>query len=540
MSLNPDTLKQLADDVLTFIEQREAEQVAYGVYDVTMTGAEVFDSFEPSEDIQLAAVEKTEAIIEALQQLGNDLQIIRFNKADSPTEWVFRSRIAETVRLLTKLRQRIVLHNPEKEKHRISKSKRLVADVKFSVASRRVPRRNIKVRMCMTPLLSGNPEQQQTANLLLEVITTRLKKLRKMSGFQQRALHRILKAVEFDAQEGIEKGVVVTASTGAGKTYAFFLPILAKMLLERCLRGREGVKAICIYPRVALSENQLTDFIEVLFYLNQLLVQHNLPQLTIGVESGAAVYQVRDFQDTSDRRKQQLSKMRGWTFSEESGGYLSPFAYCVGTAGHTCNDGKQRLLVYPTQPQTLVCPACNKQYPFIQFARDVMKEHPPDLLIATTESLHRRLLSTKYQYLFGTDTFCAPSVVMLDEIHLQTSTSGSQVALLLRRLMARIRMGQRERNEQNNLAFVGLSATITEPVQFLSELSGIPVTRIKQATPAHDEMQTIGAERYIFVRAEENEDTAIISTLIQTAMCVLHTMPQPPEGRYRTFGLCNL
>ena len=157
MSLNSDTLKQLADEVLTFIEQREAEQVAYGVYDVTMTGAEVIESFQPSEDIQLAAEQKTEAIGEALQQLGNDLQIIRFNKTDSPTEWVFRSRIAETVRLLTKLRQRIVLHNPEKEKHRISKSKRLVADVKFSVASRRVPRRNIKVRMCMTPLLSGNP-----------------------------------------------------------------------------------------------------------------------------------------------------------------------------------------------------------------------------------------------------------------------------------------------------------------------------------------------------------------------------------------------
>ncbi|HAJ58723.1 MAG TPA: hypothetical protein DCP31_05205 [Cyanobacteria bacterium UBA8543] len=411
-----------------------------------------------------------------------------------------------------------------------------MADVKFSVASRRVPRRNIPVQTCMAPLLNGSDFQQQTANLLLEVITTRLKKLRQMSGFQQRALHRILEAVELDAQEGIEKGVVVTASTGAGKTYAFFLPILAKMLLERCLRGRVGVKAICIYPRVALSENQLTDFIEVLYYLNQLLGQHNLRQLTIGVESGAAVYQARDFQSTTDEKKRQLSKIRGWTFSEEYGGYLSPFAYCVGTEGKTCSNGKQRLLVRPTQPQLLVCPVCSKQYPFIKFARDVMKEHPPDLLIATTESLHRRLLSTKYQYLFGTDTFCAPSVVMLDEIHLQTSTSGSQVALLLRRLMARIRMGQRERNEQNNLAFVGLSATIAEPVQFLCDLSGIPVTRIKQVTPAHDEMQTIGAERYIFVRAEENEDTAIISTLIQTAMCVLHTMPQPPKGRYRTFG----
>ena len=31
----------LANDLLTWIEQREAEQIAYGVYDVTMIGAEV-------------------------------------------------------------------------------------------------------------------------------------------------------------------------------------------------------------------------------------------------------------------------------------------------------------------------------------------------------------------------------------------------------------------------------------------------------------------------------------------------------------------
>lgn len=94
MILNSDTFKQLADEVLTFIEQREAEQVAYGVYDVTMTGAEVIDSFQPSEDIPLAAEQKTKAISEALQQLGNDLQIIRFNQADSPTEWVFQTKIS--------------------------------------------------------------------------------------------------------------------------------------------------------------------------------------------------------------------------------------------------------------------------------------------------------------------------------------------------------------------------------------------------------------------------------------------------------------
>jgi hypothetical protein len=536
MSVDARLINQLADEILTFIEQREAEQVAYGIYDVSMTGAEVIDNFQPSEDIPLSPEERSQAVSVALQDLAENLQIIRFEQNQSPSDWVFRSRIAETVRLITKLRQRIVRQNNDKPKHRISNLKRLVADVKFSVAFRRVPRRNLEVQNCLTPLIKGNTEQRQAAEILLEVINTALPKLRKLSGFQSRTFEKILQAIELDEQRGIEKGAVVTASTGAGKTYAFFLPILAKMLVERCLRGKVGVKAICIYPRVALSENQLTDFIEVLFHLNQVLAKRKLPTLTIGLESGAAVYQIKDFQSTTDKTKSQLSRMRGWSFDETHIGYLSPFAYCVGTQDRSCDDGKQRLLVRPTQPQMLVCPVCDKQYPFIQFARDVMEKHPPDLLIATTESLHRRLLSSKYQYLFGTETFCAPSVVMLDEIHLQTSTAGTQVALLLRRLMGRIRLGKQNRNESANLAFVGLSATIAEPVQFLYDLSGIPVTRITHVTPQEEEMQTIGAERYIFVRAEENEDTAVISTLIQTAMCVLHTMPQPSQGRYRTFG----
>lgn len=544
MSLNSDTLKQLADEVLTFIEQREAEQVAYGVYDVTMTGAEIIDNFQPSEDIPLTAKEKAEAVFNALQQLANDLQIIRFDKKELPRDWVFRSRIAETVRLLNKLRQRIVTEEVRKPGHRISNSKRLVNDVKFSVASRRVPRRNIEVDDCMEVLLNGNGEQRQAANILLEVIKTALPKLRKMSGFQRRTLEKILQAIELDNQRGIDKGVVVTASTGAGKTYAFFLPVLAKIVLERCLRAQEGVKAICIYPRVALSENQLTDFIEVLFHLNAVLVSHKLPLITIGLESGAAVYGHHEFQNKDDTGKKRLSDLRGWVFSDEYKGYLLPFAYCVGTEGKSCNTDKQSLLVDPNQPDKLICPVCSQEYPFIKFNRKVMEKHPPDLLIATTESLHQRLISSRYQYLFGTQRFCAPSVVMLDEIHLQTSTAGTQVALLLRRLLARIRLGKSDREpdrtNQANLAFVGLSATIAQPKQFLSELSGIQELRIEEVKPEEHEMQIRGAERFIFLRAEENEDTAVISTLIQTAMCVLHNMPQPNADtnlkRYRTFG----
>jgi ATP-dependent helicase YprA (DUF1998 family) len=122
--------------------------------------------------------------------------------------------------------------------------------------ARLVPRRDLSTRAMLDEVLASSAERRQVADLLAAVIDQALPKLRRISGFQQRACAAILKAVELDERGAGLRGVVVTAGTGAGKTYACFLPLLAKALLERCLRGQVGVKAICIYPHVALSENQ--------------------------------------------------------------------------------------------------------------------------------------------------------------------------------------------------------------------------------------------------------------------------------------------
>ncbi len=498
----------------------------------------ILNKYQPVDATRPPLADREDDLRTALRWLAEEVLIIRFSAEDDPADWVFRSRIAETVRLLSKLRQRLAFDNTAKQRQRISHGKRLTGDVTFHVAPRRVPRRR-RAPADYLAVLDGDPARERCAALLHEVITTRLPKLREISQFQEDSLREILQAVELSSAHRTERGVVVTASTGAGKTYAFFLPVLAKIILERCLRGWVGVKAICIYPRVALSENQLSDFVEAAFHVNQVLATHDLPPITIGIESGAAVYRRSDFQHTDTKSREQLAG-RGWRYDERFGGYLAPFAYCVGTPEHICEQTPQPLGVRPSDTRTLVCPACDTPYPFIKFARDVMAEAPPDLLIATTESLNKRLLSAEHQYLFGTERFCAPSVVMLDEIHLQTSTAGTQVALLLRRLLARIKLGKQERGDTANLAFVGLSATIASPRTFLAELSGISAQNIREVQPHEDEMEVIGAERYIFVRAEDSEDTAVLSTLIQTVMCVLHTMPQPPTGsaikRYRAFG----
>ncbi|GAB4423672.1 MAG: hypothetical protein OHK0015_01470 [Chloroflexi bacterium OHK40] len=545
MSTDDKMIRMLADDVLTFIEQREAEQIAYGVYEVTMTGAEVIAGFRPLNIEFVAEADREFLLRAALLRLGERLDILRLDDdpAATPEAWVLRSRIAEMVRLINLVRQRIVWQPNNKGAHRLSTSKRLVADTTLTVMSRLVPRRDQPSPNILAEALASTDQRRQAAALLVEVIERALPKLRLMSGFQRRAFEAILRAVELDERGGGFRGVVVTAGTGAGKTYAFFLPVLVRALLERCLRRQVGVKAICIYPRVALSENQLADFIEVLYHLNGALATAGLPQLTIGIESGAAMYRRSELQKalTSKEAREKLARMRGWVYDEEVRGFRAPFASCVGTEGHACPAGEVRLIARPDDPLTLRCPRCGARYPFIKYVREgVMEAEPPDILVATTESLNRRLLSSRHQYLFGTERFCAPSVVMLDEIHLQSSTAGTQVALLLRRLMARVREAKVARRERDRVVFVGLSATIAQPVQFVSELTGIAPDQVAEVRPNDDEMQVIGAERFIFVRATESEDVATISTLIQTTMAALHTMPQPEPGgdieRYRSFG----
>ena len=224
------------------------------------------------------------------------------------------------------------------------------------------------------------------SELLQRVIARDLPKLRQLSGFQRRSFEAILSATELSSQQTAEYGAVVTASTGAGKTYAFFLPVLIKMVLERCLRGKVGTKAICIYPRVALSENQLTDFIEALFFVNKELTSQGLPAITVGIESGATVYRANDFKfiNATQEDRNKFAKMRGWVYSEDNGGYLAPFAYCVGIDDAPCSKQPQRLVVGPARPLTLSCPSCHTRYPFILFNREAMHLAPPDLLIATT------------------------------------------------------------------------------------------------------------------------------------------------------------
>lgn len=218
-------MSKLDDPILTFIERREAEQIQYGLYDVLLTGDEVLSAF-PSELEQ-----DVRAALEELQACG---LIIRFEDQADHRAWIFRSRITETVRLVSKLRQRISDSERALLKARADRSPRLVHDLKFEVQRRYAPARDLPMADLVAPLRTHHPEAAHILEALFPAAEFQF------SGFQQRAFQAIADHILLRPQRGNVRGTVVTASTGAGKTYAFFLPVLAHCLVEKGLRGQVG------------------------------------------------------------------------------------------------------------------------------------------------------------------------------------------------------------------------------------------------------------------------------------------------------------
>src|SRR5690606_10029071 len=78
--------------------------------------------------------------------------------------------------------------------------------------------------------------------------------------------------------------------------------------------------------------------------------------------------------------------------------------------------------------------------------REAVLQNPPDVLVITTEMLHRWLMDSRANKVFGlagkfgkATSFAPPRAILFDEIHLYDTIHGAQVGMLIRRLRYRLR-----------------------------------------------------------------------------------------------------
>jgi hypothetical protein len=208
--------------------------------------------------------------------------------------WFVRSRMAETARLLSTNRERFGLGAS-------------TAHLGYELQPRSRPdRTTAAVSTVVTRLkkLIDDGELARATNpialkLALEVVGAGLG-LSHIAAFQERAWESILRSL-FAKPRAVD-ATMITAGVSSGKTFAFVLPTLT-LLVYRVLCGEGGRnRALIIYPRTSLVEDQYHRLRDLLAQVNTQLKLHR-PGVSLtdrpALDAGQLLAQSLDLEPTS-------------------------------------------------------------------------------------------------------------------------------------------------------------------------------------------------------------------------------------------------
>ncbi|MEM2425192.1 MAG: DEAD/DEAH box helicase [Candidatus Bathyarchaeia archaeon] len=256
------------------------------------------------------------------------------------------------------------------------------------------------------------------------------------------------------------RAVAITARTAGGKTYAFMIPILIKIFIDKIVNKERGVKAILVYPTKALANDQTEEIASLLFYLISYLREGGL---NLGISFGCLHGNTHDL-DWIERLLQKARRVYLPVKCPQHNGPI--YVDRIGNRAYAH------------------CPF-NEECSFAQFLNEFMRKtreeiyfDPPDILITNEDMINRLLSGTSrerggsrgripwYEWqLFGypykrckkcshtypytlriqkcniceasgneitqVDNLCKPEIIVLDEAHQINGSFGIQVHHML-------------------------------------------------------------------------------------------------------------
>ena len=226
-----------------------------------------------------------------------------------------------------------------------------------------------------------------------------------------RKLDRLYKIpnLHYHQEEALRKAIngqnlIVSTGTGSGKTECFLLPIINELLREK-ENGTldDGVRALIIYPMNALANDQIDR-------LRKTFIDY--PDITFGCYTG----QTKNHDKTT--------------------------AYSKGAIDQYIELNGKRI-----DDVRLQKPLKNER-----LSRDSMKKNPPHILITNYAMLEYLMLRPEDNVFFDGPGAKSWKFIVLDEAHTYTGSTGIEVSMLLRRLIAKL--------NNKNLQFILTSATL--------------------------------------------------------------------------------
>lgn len=486
MSLPPDLA--LAEAALDRLERLEVRVLVWGLVDSALSAMEVEDTLRgvlnERQDIAVdpnCTIDTEGALRDRLIALGH-LFAVPGRPATSPR---FRTRMAEGVRLFARLRQ---MFPRQHDGPAWVSAATLVADYRLLWRPRRYPVRNLTTAESRE-IISARVSDPRVLTAVATWFDGGSPDW-KFARFQIDAAARILEGLTGRGA----RGTLVSAGTGSGKTLAFYLPALTWLTAERKTQpGTRGVRVLALYPRNELLKDQLAEVHEQARKFDADLGQVGTT-LSIGVLYGDTPHTLK----TADKH---WRKTRG----------ECPFFRCPQPR---CGGGMRPAgTVGPESQGRLICTNCGHlvETRQLRFTRAAMREDPPDILFTSVEMMNRQLADSEYRHLFGLGPGAerVPALMLLDEVHLYTGTSGAQTAHLLRRW---------SHLSRRQTQFVGLSATIADGAAFFASLVGLDRSVVEEIAPNPEHIVNEGAEYMLALRGDPVSQAALLSTSIQALM----------------------
>ena len=484
-------------EFLNHLEDNETRRINFGIFEAWTSLPELAKSLGASRG----------QVSDALRRLQSHGHVLM------DEEGRIRSRMAELAREVRYVKQRFAVGDADRRPY-------LVRSIKIEARDREKPVRDQRLSGVIDGIrASFNGDAD--ANRVLQGLQTMLRRRwdsedPALAGFQARAIGTIFTAW---LGRGSDDTFVITADTGAGKTEAACLPLIAGAAYDR-LRGHEGTSVVLVYPRVRLAANQAQ---RIAGYLAALASVEGMPRLTLGLQN---------WQVPTDLSRIHESLQDVWTTA--AGGILRfPFFACPDCGGDlVLHRGRGYEGV-----DALACVRCPWRFDGWVGSKATLRQRPPDLFLPVTESLHQWQQEPAYGVLFGdVARYRAPRAVLADEIHLYTHIHGAQVGYALRRLLARSELNG---SDQPSPLAIGMSATLGDPARVWGELIGRPRVHELRPTPEERLRNPRGREYFFFVQPEvesRGRDIAGASTTIQSLMCMAHGMRRRTgrDGGYRS------
>jgi len=304
--------------------------------------------------------------------------------------------------------------------------------------------------------------------------------IKKLTNFQKIAIENIFTT---------DEPHIISAPTGTGKTLIFLLPVLIRAIENN---KKKGTKALIIYPRKALSSDQLEKLLGVIIALED-VSSKDLGRIYIGIDDGSTA---RRWYKPGDRYSRHEQKFRG--------------IKCPLCA----REKHESSLIVNENEKTIKCERCNRKFKNILYTKEEIWNNPADIIITNNYALSQRLMMNESHTIFGRGCEVGPKYIIIDEVHTYKEELGGHMANIIKRLQNVIRYYNPEVNQK----FIGCSATIESPEDFGKKIFDSEV--IVEEYPQLESKDTTRDEYHFFVLPRQEVATMFLG--IQTASIFGH------------------